>query len=562
MYPIGQREQFFIKPFNSLPAAYQKSYFTPMARVIKAICVSSVCNSVQAISNLGSTVHDVCAKVHVLFLHMYANILDSKPMHTLLTRVLTLVVYDKGSTQKLEAARKVLASDVNGEHYAQTARFLGSYVSQYLKSAVEHGTTMPEELKSPWLKELLWKKPDGTLAYTFKGKLFSLLVLENTDLFSLYIELALLGGFERLATHIRSKQNEDTFAVLHLLKDLLFEATGHLRGCLAKKEEPIAEQEQVVVADTIETLFSLLLPNIDDLELPLRDSLLPHVRPFLVSLLKTEVFPQLLMDGLALAKTPYVKTLLINEGLMLEKENIEREYRPLVPALNLAYPQHKAKELEQILQPCFQVGLSYALPDFNSILKNDTAVGLLAGAAAEAMIEELPKISLQEVVRLVIEKTLPALNEGGVWGVVDGKRAFQPAAFRFEHSQEVKLANEAQLAQKLSAERVRLEYLRTTTGANPLRLFQLFQSTIFRTNHAIYAQPEQESTSWFGSALTSALTAYSKVTNQVAQVLVQRSSIKEFINKLNLSIPSSLLRPEHERIYAVAAKVILKRLKL
>lgn len=577
MNAIGPIQHFKVHSLESPPYCLPpKSYFSPALAAMQSIggSYATYCwdKVVVQVVSIAATVKAVVAKVHVLFLNMYAVALASKPLQSAITQILSLVVFDKESTQKLDAARAKLTSDVNCDYYIETARFLGSYVSQFLKSACENGTTMPVELRSPWLDELLWKKPDGSFAYTFKGQVFSTLVTQNTPLFARYIELALLQGFGRFSQTIQKIQSQNRFAFLDLVKDLLVDARGHLELCQQAAQDPEAQnafskavlqqQENVLIKDLIDTSCALFLPNgADDIELPIRDSLVPHIGPFLLSLLKSDVFPQLVSDGLKLAKTPYVKTLLVNEGLMLEKINIEREYRPLVPALNHGYPAHKFKELVDILQPCFKVGVNYALPDFNSVLKNDLAMGVFAQASAQTMVEEMPKISLQEIVRLGLEKLCLALDETGVWAHVNGKRTFQPSAFRFEHTQEIKAANDERLKQKTAFEHARLLNLVQTIGDDPQRLYQLFQSTLFRTNHAVFVPPSSASKSLFGSVLERVASFYGNVTKQAAGVLVQQSNVKEFIQSLNQSIPGKLLLPEHDRAYVVFSRVILKLLK-
>lgn len=577
MNAIGPIQQSPIHIPHALPSvAAQKGGFLPALAAIQAMGISAATycwdSVVVTVVDVATTAKAVVGKIHVLFLNMYASALASRPMQTALSRILSLVVFDKESSQKLDAAKARLASDVNGDYYIETARFLGAYISEFLKSASENGTTMPKELRSPWLDDLLWIKPDGSLAYTFKGQLFSVLVTQNTHVFARYIELALLQGFARFSHHIQKVQSQNRFVFLDLVKDLLVEARSHVELCMRATYFPeeqsafskahVQEQESSVSRELVETALRLFLPNgACDIELPVRDSLVPYVGPYLLSRLVGQVFPQLIADGLTLAKTPYVKTLLLNEGLMLEKINIEREYRPLVPALNHAYPAHKFKELVDVLQPCFQVGVDYALPDFTSVLKNELAMGIFAQASAQTMVEEMPKISLQEIVRLSLEKLCLALDEGGVWSVVDGKRTFEPSAFHFEHTQEQKRVNDERLQQKTAAEHARLQHLVQTTGDDPQRLFQLFQSTLFRTNHAVFVPPSSGSKSFLGSALERVASFYGNVTKQAAGVLVHQSNVKEFIQRLNQSIPGKLLLPEHDRMYAVFSRVILKLLK-
>ncbi len=567
MNPVGPIQQIPVHA-SSEPHFFRavQSSLTVLFVATQKQIVSSAQNCYDTchfcVHTIATTVESTVVKVHSLFMNTYAAVFESRYLYSAVTRILSLLVFDKGSHEKLEAARELVASDVNGDYYVEIARFLGDYVSQFLKSAMENGCTMPEEMRAPWLAELLWQKPDGSYTYTFKGQVLKALVCENQELLARYIELGLLPGFANFAKRIQTIQSQNQFALLDLTKELLQVAKEHIQSCdpafEASSRTVVSEAE--AIQNVIETALSIFLPKgAKDLELPVRDSMVKHVGPYLYSVIKTEVLPRLLEVGLEVAKTPYVKTLLLNEGLTLEKINIEREYHPLVPALSNVYPQQKRKELEELLVPCLQVGFNYVMPESNGLLKQ--APGILAPSTAITMIEEMPKIHLQDIVRLALEKVAVVLDDGGAWNVRAGKRYFQQSEFRFEHTQEMKLYNDARLQEKTVAEQARLDELVRTTGADPQRLFQLFQSTLCRTNHAVYVAPSDGSESYISSALSRVSSFYGDLTKRVAEVLVQKGSVREFIRQLNQGIANKLLLAEHERVYVLFSECILKMIK-
>ncbi len=559
-----------LSTYEYLPFAPQKTFFTPVHVISKQVAVSAFSSLADSfrftIVSLVDGVKALIAKVHFCFLNTYADVLGSSTMHKAMTSLLSLVVFDKGVEAKLADARTRLLHDVNCDYYLQTAQFFGLYVSQYMKSAFMHAPTMPKELRSEAMTQMLWQKPDGSLTYTFKGQAMLALVSENEELIAKYVELNFLEGISHFAERLHKIQSQNQFAFLDFVKDLIDKAKGHLYECDYARKYPenirpsTLPSDNTLTSDLIEAGLSIFLPKgAKSLVLPIRDSLQDYVGEFVYSLLKTQILPDLLQEGLTLAKTPYVKNLLLSEGLRLEKINIEREFRPSVPLLKTEYPPKKLKELEKTLYNCLYTGFSYLIPDLLPTFASQLAPRTLAASGAEAMAEELPLISFQEIVRLIIEKMLVALDEGGQWKGKDGLQYFEHSEFRFEHTAATKLHNEIRLKEKTIFEQQRLLELAETTGADPKRLVQLVQSKAFRTNHAVY---EHNTPGNFVSSFFAPLgSLYSNLTKQVSSVGVSRSGIPDLIQSLNRRIATQLQLPEHERIYTIFVYCVLDLLK-
>lgn len=502
------------------------------------------------------TVTSTIRKVHDAALNVYAYVLTTQGVSNAIGRVLSVVAQDSGSQEKLERAQDAVRTDVNGDYYIENARFLGVYVTSFLQSALTNASVMPRHLQAPWLRELVWQKPDATYALKAKGVAFKVLLEQHHELISRHIECALLKGFCAFGERIQRLQSNNRFVFLELVKDLIKEGKDYIEECTKNVQK--AFDERHAIERIIEVAFSLFLPNgHEDLDLPVRQSLAPYVKPILFAMIKDEIMPQVIEEALLIAKTPYVKTLMINEGLELEKINIEREYHPNVPALTTDYPSYKVRELEELLHPAMQVGFSYVMPDAHSLIKQ--ASGVLAPAAAKTMIEELPKIHLQEIVRMGLEKLPLALNETGSWSVVEGRRIFTAGQFLFPHTEEAKLQIDARMAEKTRLELERLNDLVTTTGANPQRLLQVFQSKICRTNHAEYVHPS-DSSGMISGLVNKVASFYGTFTKKAASMLMEQGNVREFIRSLNQGIVTKLRLPEHDRMYLVFSDTILNLL--
>ncbi len=520
--------------------------------------------------------HNLAKKVHDFFLTLYAQILESKPFEIVSKRLLTLFIMDKDSERKLQEAKANIAWDHNSAHYMETARFFGKYVTSYLKSALANAKTMPDELRMPWMRELLWETPEGKLAFTLKGKILETAVLENEELIQRYVELNVLKGCARFAEKIHKIQSDNEFVFLDLVKDLLGVADSHLmRLDQAKRhpehavvdEVPLAQQEEEAKTALIKKAMEIFLPNgIEDFELPIRASFQTRVADVLYSLLEQRVLPTLIEEGLLIAKTPRVKSMLIYQGLMLEKVNIEVESKPDIPGLRTDYPPTRLKELEEALHGTLYNGFSYAIPDQFSNFVTQVAPRTLASSGAETMAEVLPLISLQEVMRILMEKMLPCLDEGGRW---EGKGSLihfvSSDDFHFEHTLDQKLQNDRIREERTREELAKTALLAETAANDPKRIFQLVQSKVFRRNHAIFVPKEKEAPqnllgTIFQPIVSSIVGVYDGFSKHASQWGVEKSGIPDLLTTVNTRMAKDLLDPKHERIFPLFANHVVKLL--
>ncbi|MBS0636398.1 MAG: hypothetical protein JSS12_02710 [Verrucomicrobia bacterium] len=482
-----------------------------------------------------SLLHTTTTKVKTVFLNFYASILASDLFRDVTRKVVSLVFFDRGSEQKLTRAREILMPrDVNREQYLASSKFIASFVGEMLDDMFMHGPNMPRQIRPEWLDELVWQKPDGSFVYTLRGQIAHNLVRENRALIERYIELSLLQIFSRIAERIQTVQSRNVFISLEATQEILAVVTEHLSGCEGQNKPKAADSAEDI-AQIIRMALELTLPDRGvDIELPIHERLEPYIKSFLFSLLENELLPQLVQEGLIQARSRLVKIQGFNQALTKVKENLSQEYRPEVPPSVSSFPPEKLSRLEDVLNACLTVSFTYLLNDYETILKSDLAVEKIAKAGAVAMVEKLPKIMLQEIVRTGLEELPEALSN-----------------VRFIHTLEADQAQKLKQEAKLRDEENRMVDLIRTTGEDPKRLFQLLQATLFFTNKPVYTPPTERSR-WSG------LTAlYGKVTQAVAQKMVEYSSIQEFILRINQSASHKLFLAEHDRLYILVAKKVL-----
>ncbi len=556
-------------PIGDVARTREYSFFTPLALVAKGEL------SGWRISLVHSA-HDLVKKIHNFFLSLYATILESKPFELVTRRLLTLFIMDKDSERKLQAAKAAIAWDHNSAYYIETSRFFGKYVTAYLKSAIAHAKTMPDELRMPWMRELIWETPDGALAFTIKGKIFETALHENEELIARYIELNMLKGFERFAEKIHKIQSKNTFAFLDLVKDLLGVADSHLYTLdqakrhpeHAAEDVPLAVQEEEAKNALIKKAMQIFLPNgVEDFDLPIRASFQTRVGDVLYSLIEKRVMPTLIEEGLLIAKTPRIKSMLVYQGLMLEKVNIEAESKPDIPELRTDYPPTRLKELEEVLHGTLYNGFSYAIPDQFSNFVTQIAPQTLASSGALTMAEVLPLISLQEVMRILMEKMLLCLDEGGRW---EGKGSLTQFVssndFQFEHTLSQKLANDRIRRERTEEELAKTAHLAEIAANDPKRIFQLVQSKVFQRNHAVFVPKEKPQepnllATIFTPIFQPIVNLYDGFSKQAAQWGVEKSGIPDLLTTVNTRMAVDLLDPKHERLFPLFANHVVKLLE-
>ncbi len=479
--------------------------------------------------------------MHTFFLQCYAAILGSNTFNTSALRLLSLVFFDKNSEKKLQDAKDKLAQDPASDYYFEAAKVISEYTIQFLLTAIE------EMRPFPWMKELIWEKPDGKMAYTILGQTLLTACTKHKILFSRYIELNLIQAFANFAKKIREIDDKRSFVLLDFVKDGLKEAREHLefcqqevRGQEKKEKDDFATREEQLASQVIEGAFNLFFPNGEkDLQLPVRDSLIVYVKRFIYPFAKDSLVPKLVAEAFEFVKHDFVKTRLVREAIEAIKTHVETAKAPPEKPEEVHTQEYPGKKkLQNRFKKSINCSVRYLIPDSLPRLLALSLPDLIAKVATQALIKGVPGRSLQDLVPLAVQRLLSALTEDGKWDdkglQLKGRQVhFTHKQFCFPLPPAPKEHSDKLFKDKLSEEQRRLRELIDTTGDNLDGLVNIIQV-------ALGTKRPKQSTSWWGS-----------LSGFLSQKTVTLAGAPEIIKDLNNALADKMLLPVHDRLIVV-----------
>lgn len=450
------------------------------------------------VSKIFSGLQGVALRVHDLYHRLSVSFIDASFTPRLFGRVLSLIVTDQRSAEKIAALQdsfKITQKPV----FTESAKFLSHYAMEYLKFHLEHAVTLDEINRPSWLQAIVSERGGEKRGYTCIGRVLSSYVANNSEMIGRYIELNILGLFSRLAKFVQELESGNQYILHDLVKTSLEKVTNHFYDCSAKAKPESKDVNEKAIALILsedeekariefethffkalsEALITICLPQGGkELELPMRSVLASYLHDTIYNVLKNEVLPDVLEQGFKEFSKASAKHALFIEVI----ESIRRLIYNKVDSQSATHQTDYADQakLEDVVQGCM-VGFHYYMNGSKTI--NYLPQRRLACYFAYKICEKLRHYKLQQFMQDGVEKMLPLLNEGGAWKEEGERKVWVMAPITFNCSlhdniESVKMMNQRAIerGKQLNALMDKPEQELTQNGGWTGMLFGLFLS--------------------------------------------------------------------------------------